>query len=184
MDKHTLRHTIATTRSRLNPTEVEKYSQDICRQIISISLSLNAKTILCYCAKGKEADINEAMQYFLQQQKTILLPSIEGNSLVARKIQTLQDLEIGPYGILQPLPTCPIWEPAQIDLAFIPGIAFDQHGNRLGRGAGFYDRFLPLVRGTKIGIGYELQLQENIPLDPHDIPVDAFITEKKVYHFK
>jgi len=184
MDKSQLRYTIATSRAQLDDTEVQKHSQAICRQIIS--LKLNAKNILCYVAKGQEVNINHAIQFFLQpqnQQKNVLLPSIEGDQLVARQIWSFEDLETGPYHILQPKSTCALFSAEQIDLAFIPGIAFDKKGHRLGRGAGYYDRFLHFFHGKKIGIGYELQLLEKIPIESHDVPIDSLITEKTIYHF-
>lgn len=90
------------------------------------------------------------------------------------------DTRVGAYGIREPLPelvaasreeTCNenvIW--------LVPGLAFDRAGNRLGRGGGFYDRLLPGVRGTKVGVAYTWQLVDLLPTEPHDIPVDVIVT--------
>ena len=83
-----------------------------------------------------------------------------------------------------------IWEPlgdpvdlTQIDLALIPGLAFTPDGRRLGRGKGFYDRFLPRLRPDccKCGIGYDFQIVDELPIEAHDILLDAVVTPSDVY---
>jgi 5-formyltetrahydrofolate cyclo-ligase len=79
------------------------------------------------------------------------------------------------FGILEPK-TGKLVDPAEIDFAIIPGVAFDKKGNRLGRGKGFYDRTLhKLTRAIKVGIAYEFQLIDSVPVSEHDIPVDKVI---------
>ena len=69
-------------------------------------------------------------------------------------------------------------DPSEIELIIVPAVAFDRNGNRLGRGKGFYDRLLQTTSATKIGVGYDFQLIEEIPAEPHDIPMDMVITQK------
>lgn len=71
-----------------------------------------------------------------------------------------------------------------IEVIVVPGIAFDRKGRRLGRGKGFYDRLLAESKATKIGIGYEFQLIDNVPAESHDIPMDIIITEKTTIFIK
>jgi 5-formyltetrahydrofolate cyclo-ligase len=80
--------------------------------------------------------------------------------------------------IREPLPECPVVPPSEIDLILIPGLAFDRTGRRLGRGGGFYDRFLadPGLRATRCGVLFDCQLLPEIPADPHDIRVDFLAT--------
>ena len=67
-----------------------------------------------------------------------------------------------------------------IDMIIVPGVAFDSHGNRMGRGRGFYDRLLKSTpNAAKIGVGYDFQLLDTIPVEPHDVPMDCVITDHK-----
>ena len=85
------------------------------------------------------------------------------------------DLALGAYNIMEP--TGELFDDyAAIDLAVIPGVAFDREGNRMGRGKGYYDRLLPKLRSTyKIGICLPFQLVEQIPTDEHDVKMDEVI---------
>jgi 5-formyltetrahydrofolate cyclo-ligase len=68
---------------------------------------------------------------------------------------------------------------AKFDLVLVPGMAFDLHGDRLGRGRGFYDRLLAEASGVKCGVGYDFQLLEKIPAEPHDAKVDFIFTPSR-----
>lgn len=70
------------------------------------------------------------------------------------------------------------------DLILVPGVGFSPIGQRLGRGKGFYDRYLELYSGLKIGIGFEMQVEDEIPCEEHDVLMDYLITEKKIYKSK
>lgn len=72
----------------------------------------------------------------------------------------------------------------KIDIIVAPGVAFDRKGRRLGRGKGFYDRLLAETKATKIGVGYEFQLVDEIPAESHDVPMDIVITEQTIIYLK
>ena len=85
------------------------------------------------------------------------------------------DLALGAYNIMEPTGELFV-DYASIDLAVIPGVAFDREGNRMGRGKGYYDRLLPKLRSTyKIGICLPFQLVERVPTDEHDVKMDEVI---------
>ena len=103
---------------------------------------------------------------------------------------TFRDLVPLTYGILEPPRKAQLLEsniisPEEIDLLFVPGIAFDLSGRRLGRGAGFYDRYLPQLRRDAfiVGIAYEEQLVDEAPVDAYDHPVHALVTPQRVLYF-
>ena len=86
-----------------------------------------------------------------------------------------ESLRISSYGILEPTGE-PFTQYENIDFALIPGMAFDADGNRLGRGKGYYDRFLPLMtRARKVGICFPFQFLPHIPTEPTDMPMDEVI---------
>lgn len=93
------------------------------------------------------------------------------------------DLEKGVLGLLEPKKECKrLLNPEDIDLIVVPGIAFDILKNRIGYGAGYYDRFLKTTREDclKVGVAFELQILDKINTQEHDVPLNAIITEKRV----
>ena len=89
-------------------------------------------------------------------------------------------LELGAFHIEEPTGENTV-DPADIELIVVPAVAYDRKGNRLGRGKGFYDRLLRTTKATKIGVGYEFQLLDEIPVEPHDVGMDIVITQKSMH---
>lgn len=112
-----------------------------------------------------------------------LLPA--ENDAPQRRAETFgESLSCGAFGILEPLPELRNlpefqFDPARLDLIFLPGRAFDRRGNRLGRGKGFYDRFLAAVRPDcrLIGLAFDEQIVDTLPTEPHDRRMNGVITE-------
>ncbi len=110
-----------------------------------------------------------------------MLSRVSGTSLEFHRCQAIDHLRAGPWNLLEPDPQhCPVVPASEIDLFLIPGLAFTRAGGRLGRGAGFYDRFLSSVHpGTvKLGVCFHAQLVSAMPLEIHDHEVDRVITEQ------
>ena len=95
----------------------------------------------------------------------------------------VKDMVPGFKGILEPDPSkARLLDPREIDFAVVPGIAFDVSGNRLGFGAGCYDRLLPLLRPDclKVGAAFEIQIADELPVNEHDFRLDMIVTEKRM----
>ena len=103
------------------------------------------------------------------------MPVVVGNILELRVYTTPEDLTIGSYGIAEPIGAL-FTDYSSIDLAVIPGMAFDQQGHRLGRGKGYYDKLLPKIPATKIGICFPFQMIDEVPSENFDALMDAVIT--------
>ena len=98
----------------------------------------------------------------------------------ARQVKNLTtEIVIGKFGVRGPAASCAEIPLARFDLVLVPGVAFDWHGHRLGRGKGFYDRILAAASGVKCGVAYDFQLLEEIPTEPHDAPVDFIATPSR-----
>jgi len=108
--------------------------------------------------------------------KHVTLPSVEKNRLVFRRVFSKKDLEKGMYGILEPNRTKPMVTVSSLDLVIVPGCAFDKKGNRLGRGKGYYDRFLKTMQKPIIGVCYTFRFVDTLPHGRHDRNVDGVIT--------
>ena len=135
-----------------------------------------AKTVMAYAAIPPEVKLAPVLEAILAAGKTLILPRCEADGIMtARRIDDLRQLISGAYGIPEPKPDAPVVSAAEIDLVLVPGLAFDRTGRRLGRGKGYYDRFLADFRGKTMGICG--QLMPEIPVEQHDITMDAVATE-------
>ncbi len=129
---------------------------------------------------------DELLWRVLSDGKALLLPRVERGGLGLYEVRDLAaDLEPGTWGIREPKPArCPPADPGRVDFALVPGVAFDREARRLGYGGGFYDRLLagglpeatPLVSGA-----FGVQIVDEVPVDPHDAPVDLVVTEGSIY---
>jgi 5-formyltetrahydrofolate cyclo-ligase len=134
---------------------------------------------MAYVAISPEPVLTQVLEETLQRGKTLLLPKCEeGGTMTARKISSLRQLQPGAFGILEPSLDAEVVPASEIDLILVPGLAFDGQGHRLGRGKGYYDRFLLTFCGKAMGIcSY---LVPRVPVEPHDCRMDAVVTEKTI----
>ena len=116
----------------------------------------------------------------LAEGKRVALPKVKGMELELYEIGNF-DLDVAPgaWGIPEPEHGRPV-KIEDIGLIVVPGAAFDESGNRIGYGAGFYDKLLLSYRGRTAALAFELQIVTAVPADPHDIPVQKIVTEKRV----
>lgn len=110
-------------------------------------------------------------------RKKFFLPRVNGVNLDILPYDRTR-LALGAFHIEEPQGDDTV-DPDSIDLMVIPAVAYDRNGNRLGRGKGFYDRLLASTKARKVGIAYDFQLVDEIPAEPHDVPVDIVITETR-----
>lgn len=113
-------------------------------------------------------------------EKRIALPLVMGSGLKFRWVGSPEELQPGQFGILEPAKDAPC-AGSTFDLILVPGLAFDRRGGRLGRGKGYYDRFLCETTGLRAGIGFEDQIVEEIPCEAHDVRVDFLITPAGIF---
>lgn len=136
----------------------------------------DAHTVLLYSALPDEVPTQPLLSRLATEGKTVLLPRVVNDTdMELRRYTSLQDLEQGAFGIMEPTGEL-FTDYHDIDVAVIPGMAFDREGHRLGRGKGYYDRFLTQLPHTyKIGICFPFQLVDHVPADVHDILMDEVI---------
>lgn len=137
-----------------------------------------------YHAKGSEAPADGYARFFAENGYTVALPSLTpGNRAMTfaehSDLFSHTDLEPGPHGLLQPDRSA---TPLVPDVVFVPLLAFTETGARLGQGGGYYDRWLAQHPGTiAIGMGWDSQRQDTVPLEPHDIGLHAVVTPTRLY---
>lgn len=170
--KQSLRKFIRTIKASYSCKELEALSLSLLKQLEQHPKFTEAKTILLYHSLSDEVDTHAFIDRWYVQ-KEIILPTVVGDDLALYHYTGPQCLSPGSYGILEPSGN-PFTEFDRIELAIIPGMAFDRKGNRLGRGKGYYDRLLPrLTQAYKIGLCFPFQLlDEEIPHEKHDQPMN------------
>lgn len=182
MDKRTVRKEVEERRARLNQRELNKFNKEINSHISVSRLFLEGKVIMGYLAMaGKEVPVDQAMQTALNMGKTVCVPQIldlDGHMQAVRLV-TLKKLAKDMYGIRTPQEPVEVISPEDIDLILVPGAAFTEHGDRLGKGKGFYDRFLPrCTKGVAMGVANEVQVLPELPTQAHDFKIRYLVTEK------
>lgn len=132
-----------------------------------------ASTILVYMSMPDEVPTDIFLdKWYLA--KRLVIPLVKGENLVLKEYDPTA-LVTGYCGISEPSENAPDISCEDIDFAIVPGVAFDRHNHRLGRGKGFYDRLLPHLNCPKVGVCQPFRLIEEVPCDPWDIPLDAVI---------
>ena len=181
LTKEELRQKLLLKRRRLSPEKVNSCSTSICTQLAKHPIASKATVIAGYCAHQGEIDLRIYLQACLDQGKDIYLPQAHKNTYRLGKVLSFDnDLVSGPYGIPEPNHMAEILDISQsaapILLWLVPGVSFDARGGRLGMGTGVYDRLLKHHEGYSIGVGYDWQVLDQLPLEPHDQFVDEVLT--------
>jgi len=141
--------------------------------------------VMLFAGMADEVDTSAIISGALAVGKRVGLPRCRpaGHQLDVIEIADPDaDVAAGYYGIAEPVGKRTM-APAELDLVLVPGRAFDGQGNRLGRGAAYYDRFLagPAARAVRCAICFDCQFVEAVPHDPHDVPVQVIVTETGVH---
>ncbi|NDV59274.1 5-formyltetrahydrofolate cyclo-ligase [Bacteroides sp. 519] len=172
--KKELRKLIRQQKTQYCVSTLKSISDSVLEKLEKENLFQASNTILLYFSMDDEVHTHQFIEKW-SKTKTILLPVVVGDVLELRIYSHKNDLITGEYGIKEP--TGPLFTSYDsIDLAIIPGMAFDSKGNRLGRGKGYYDKLLPLIKAPKIGICFPFQLLNTIPVEQFDICMDKVIT--------
>lgn len=173
MDKKELRTHIKMLKKQHTKEQLQEQSDLILSRLERHSDFIHAGTIMMYNALPDEVQT----QGFLERwhlKKRIMLPTVLGDDIIPVEYAKDTDFAVGDFNILEPQN-----EPYQgtFDLIIVPGVAFDRNGNRIGRGKGYYDRFLSQHLGVKrIGICFDFQLVAEVPTEPLDIRMDEVIS--------
>lgn len=191
MTKKTLRQQAYALRNAQQDKKALSFS--ICEKFINLSFCKKASTIMCYLHCRSEVQTQAFVQELLMQQQRVVIPYCTqdekgNNKLGLWHLQDFNELNKGTWGILEPPKSR--WNekaknvmPQELDVIMVPGVAFSRHGARLGNGAGYYDRLLNTVRDDciLIGVCYESQLFDEIPMETYDVYMDFVLTEKQLY---
>jgi 5-formyltetrahydrofolate cyclo-ligase len=175
-----LRKQALAARDRLSPDERKTKSAEIEERLFSLPEFRNARTVLFFASFRSEVETLPMVRRALANGKRVVLPKVRRSDLELFEVHDVErDIAPGAWGIPEPRESRPV-RVEDIDLIVVPGAAFDERGNRIGYGAGFYDKLLPLYRGRTVALAFELQMVSAVPAAAHDIPVHMIVTEKRV----
>ena len=168
-------------RAALSPEERQQADREMAGLLFSCPEWEVSETVFCYVSFRDEADTFRIIREALARGKKAAVPRVEGkHRMEFYYINSMDDLSPGYMGIPEPSEDAEERAvPVKNDLMVMPGAAFDRSGTRLGYGAGFYDAYLSKYPDCrKLALAYSVQIEEKIPPEPHDIPVEMIITEK------
>ena len=172
--KSSIRKKINEITDGLTDEMKDKLSEKGMEEIEKHELFIDAKTVAIYWSLPNEVKTHDLIEMHFDK-KNILLPAINGDNLDLKRYEGKEHLaNNNKYGIAEPQGTI-TYSLAEVDLIIVPGVAFDVHNKRLGRGKGFYDRLLVNCKCPIIGICFPHQLVDEIPVEPHDIKMDHVI---------
>jgi 5-formyltetrahydrofolate cyclo-ligase len=183
--KTALREMVRAQLGKISPAVRAVESIALCERLKAQMPS--AHTILFFAPLPDELDVWPVLELSLALGTNCALPffDAENKAYGAKIIETLAtDIVTGKFGVREPAASCSEIALDQFDLVLVPGMAFDLDGNRLGRGRGFYDRLLENISGIKCGVGYDFQLLEKIPVEPHDAKVNFILTPSRLVRRK
>jgi 5-formyltetrahydrofolate cyclo-ligase len=182
--KREIRSRILKKRSCLTHAEVLEKSRRVKQRVFAVKEYKDAKTILFYVSYDNEVSTHEMITESLAMGKRVVVPKVneKDHTLCLSLLNKWEDLEVCAYNILEPRLECIQVVPLEsVDLMILPGVVFDERGNRIGHGFGYYDRLLQKERkGHVLALAFECQIVEKIPVEEHDVRVEKIITEDRI----
>ncbi len=173
-EKKRLRKAIRERKALLSAEDFELKSEAIFAQVEQLPQFIQSTCVFGYMALADEVQTAKFLRKWVGK-KTIVLPIVKGDDLELREFTLDGSLQLGEsFGVLEPH-SGRLVSADEIDFAVIPGVAFDRANNRMGRGKGYYDKLLSEANFFKIGVCFDFQLVENVPVDVFDKKMDGVI---------
>lgn len=177
--KKLLRRSIAELKGRYDFQWKCTSSGRICQHLENLDIFKSANTVLIYHALPDEVQTSEFLERWYGR-KRILLPLVVGNDLVLKEFSP-DKIVPGYKGIPEPSLEARTVDPIEVELAVIPGVAFDKDCYRLGRGKGFYDRLIPHLDAPLVGLAFDFQIVDRVPVEIFDRKLDMVVTESALF---
>ncbi len=180
--KREMRTSVRAALAAVPAKDAAAWSADLGRRLVNSPGFTQARTLMAFLPISGEPDLTKPCRDALAAGKRLCLPRIDWDrgTMTPALVRSLDTgLVTTRHGIREPGADAPGVGPAELDLVLVPGVAFDASGRRLGRGSGYYDRFLAPLSVATVGVAFELQLVPEVPAGPGDVPVGAIVTERR-----
>lgn len=177
MDKYALRIEMKRRNRGLTADERREASQRIFERVAALPEFAAARCVGVFCSLPDEPDTAAVLEEW-SGEKRVVVPRVEGEEMRFYDYDPAA-MAVGAFGIVEPGPEARLCRPDRIDLLVVPGVAFTRSGLRLGRGKGFYDRYLAQsgVRAVPVGVCYAHQLVADLPAESHDVPMAKVVAQ-------
>jgi 5-formyltetrahydrofolate cyclo-ligase len=186
--KRSMRRAIKAVLAAISPETREEWSERAFLALSVLPEYRKADIVLAFLSMDEEIDTGFLIESVLAQGRSVYAPRIEGADIGFHRIESMDGArEKGAFGIREPGAASPRFDPDSETgniLVLVPGLAFDRTGFRLGRGKGYYDRFLASIGGLgafRAGFGFSAQIVDSVPHDERDVRLDAVVTEEGVF---
>jgi 5-formyltetrahydrofolate cyclo-ligase len=183
VEKREARRRIAEAVGRLSPAERAAKSAAVADRVLSLPETALARTVMAFLPLPDEIETRPLLAGLLAGEKRVWVPRtiLSEHRMFPVRLRSIDSLRVGDYGIPEPAGD-ERGDPREIDFILVPGRAFDARGNRLGRGAGYYDRFLTTISGRTVlcGACFDCQVLDSVPMEETDLPVHLVVTESRV----
>jgi len=186
--KSEIRNDIKTKVGKISDKDLKKRTKKIETSLFELANFLESSIALLYVGKEGEVDTSGILNRCFGLNKIVVLPAFdnEKHDIKLMKVDNPEtDLVLGKRGVLEPdMSRCKIVPIESIDIAIIPGLAFDEKGGRIGTGEGYYDRFIPKLSNTtrKVALALDEQIVQQVPMESHDKHVDIIVTDERVIY--
>ena len=183
-EKTALRRQCALVRDGIDVDQRKQYDRKIVASCLSLAVFRYADKVLCYHPIRSEVDLRPLIEGALSLGKEVYLPLVHANEkgrMTFHRVRGEEDLVKGSFGVMEPRADLPLYEEdGRSAVAFLPGLAYDKNGMRLGYGKGYYDRFLSSFQGTAIGVCHSALILAAVPHNRYDLRADLVVSEKGV----
>lgn len=176
--KDKLRKEIANEKRRYTEEELLLMSEEVFSVLEITGTFRDASIIFIYNAMADEVSTQAFIEKW-KSEKHFYLPVVKDDNLVFRKLQDDTLFEKSRIGVNEPVGE-DFTDYSKIGMVIVPGVAFDRKCNRLGRGKGYYDRFLAKIKAPKVGVCFDFQLKDQIPADDRDVKMDMIVGENEL----
>ncbi len=181
--KNKVRRELMKLRKNLSKYEVLQKSNKIKNRLFKMKEFKQASTIMFYVSYDNEVYTHEMIKDCIANKKNVVVPIVDkkNKKLILSKLGSWDDLRPGAYNILEPKKE-KIKEISidELDLIIVPGVGYDEQGNRIGHGKGYYDNLLKNSIALTIGLAFEFQIIKKIPIEKHDVTINKIVTEERI----
>lgn len=185
--KQALRDQVGAALTRMEPGEQVAASAQARALLTAQPLWRTAQWVLFFAPLPEELDVWPLLAMALSTAKRVALLRYVAKTKTYETCQILDprlDLQVGHFGVREPHSRCAPLPSIRLDLILVPGVAFDLHGHRLGRGKGYYDQLLKGLSGTTCGVAFDRQIVGEVPVEPHDVRLDCILTPTRWIQLK
>ncbi|MFU8891184.1 MAG: 5-formyltetrahydrofolate cyclo-ligase [Anaerosomatales bacterium] len=181
--KHAARSDGRAARQGIPSGERQARASAAAERVLGLPEIAAARTVLAYSATREEIDPAPVLAALRRRGVVVVLPRVSGpGQLTLHRVDDAADLVEGPFGLLEPAEGAPAVAPADVDVAIVPGVAFDGACRRVGHGGGYYDRLLgAMTHAVTVGLAFDEQVFSEVPSEPHDMCVDVLVTPTRTF---